>query len=459
MTIHETGSGNVPVSSIQGRAPGAGAGDDAQQLRDRISVLLQENTALRQANTERASLEDRVAQLCDANQHLVLATVSAQTQQDEAEAVNRRQNEFLAMLAHELRNPLAPISMAATLLGRLPDASPQLLEFQGVIQRQVEYLTRLLDDLLDAARISSGKVTLLLQPLELADIIERTLETVRSRIAQRHQRLDIDLPDELLMVDGDPVRLVQAFSNLLVNASKYTQDHGVIVVRAARLGDDAVVVVEDNGAGMSADIIPHIFDLFTQGPRSLARSEGGLGVGLNVVRSVVQMHRGRVEARSAGPGRGSTFCVTLPLRAQRPSIAPAAPATAAPPAPARRILVVEDNVDACDMMRSFLELEGHAVSVAYDGVRGLAMARADAYDVLICDIGLPRMDGLDLIRALRGSAGGSAPFAIALSGYGQAQDQARARAAGFDEYAVKPVSVAALRAMLVSSAQRPAGPY
>jgi signal transduction histidine kinase len=425
-------------------------------LLHRLATLKDEVARLRRAERERererAALEETIAQLREANEHLVLATVNAESLREDAEAANRRQNEFLAMLAHELRNPLSPIAMAAAVLERMPDPSPQLLKMAWTIGRQVGHMARLLDDLLDAARISSGKITLAVEPLALADIIQAAAETVQPRVQERRQRLDVALPRDPVVVDGDRVRLTQVFTNLLNNASKYTGDGGLLRVavapEGAQPGDPVHVIVEDNGTGMAADVIPHIFDLFTQGPRSLARSEGGLGVGLNVVRNLVTMHRGSVTAESAGAGQGSRFTVALPVSGSRPAagVAPAWPVAAA----RCRILLVEDNPDACDTLAALLRSEGHDVTCARDGQAGLAAALDSAFDVVVCDIGLPVLDGLDLMRALRASAAGAAPLAIALTGYGQADDQARGRDAGYDAYLVKPVDAARLLALIAA---------
>jgi two-component system, sensor histidine kinase len=418
-----------------------------RHLQERVRALEDELAALRETAEENRRLELSNLQLRDANEHLVLATVNAQTLRDEAEAANRRQNEFLAMLAHELRNPLAPISMAAALLERVPDAPPQFASLQTIISRQVGHMARLLDDLLDAARINSGKITLTIEPTLLSYVIEETMETVQPRINERGQRITIDLPAEPLVIDGDGVRLMQVFANLIGNASKYTQDGGEITVRAALAGDEVTVSIEDNGGGIAPEVLPHIFELFTQGPRSLARSEGGLGIGLNVVRNLVERHGGTVEGKSRGTGAGSTFIVRLPVSKSAGTVAP-------PQLPAERarngcnILIVEDNLDACNTLKTFLDLEGHAVTAAHDGLSGLEAALSQEYDVLICDIGLPGLDGFDVIRRLRKSARGASMFAVALSGYGQAEDRASAMQAGFDHYCVKPVSPDALAALI-----------
>jgi signal transduction histidine kinase/ActR/RegA family two-component response regulator len=424
--------------------------DGAQpQLREQLRALQIEVAALREAAAHAREQEAVLQQLREANGNLVQATVNAQTLQDDAEAANRRQNEFLAMLAHELRSPLAPISMAAALLARIPDASPQLHNLTRVIGRQVDHMAHLLNDLLDAARISSGKISLSIKPVSLADVIAQAVETIQPRIGERRQQLHVDIPSGPVATDGDRERLTQVFSNLLGNASKYTGDAGEIRLGATVEGQGVAITVEDTGLGISADVIPHIFELFTQGPRSLARSEGGLGIGLNVVRQLVVMHGGTVEVQSAGIGMGSKFTVWLPLSsaapvARQPDLQPLAGN------PACRVLLIEDNIDACSTLGTFLATEGHDVAVAHDGRAGLTKASLADYDVLICDIGLPGVDGFEVISTIRRMDNGSKPFAIALSGYSQLEDRTRALQAGFDQYFVKPVNPAGLLAMIAS---------
>jgi signal transduction histidine kinase/ActR/RegA family two-component response regulator len=403
--------------------------------------------ARRQAH-ERELLDTSLAQLREANEHLVMATVNAQHLQEDAEAANRRQNEFLAMLAHELRNPLSPISMAASMLKAMPDASPQLARLSHVIGRQVEHMARLLDDLLDAARISSGKITLSTQPLLLSRVLQHAVEIVQPGIQARRQQLHVEVPDESVVVEGDQVRLTQVFTNLLGNASKYTGDAGKLSLSTRADADGVTVCIEDNGSGIEPDIIPYIFDLFTQGPRSLARSEGGLGVGLNVVRNLVAMHAGAVEAHSEGAGRGSRFTVRLPRTGRPP--ASLEPTEAATVGGKRRVLVVEDNPDTCATLTSCLQDQGHEVASALDGRSGLAAALERPYDVIVCDIGLPGLDGMGLIRALRAASGGMRPLAIALSGYGQPGDMARGMDAGFDHYLVKPTDLSELLRLIAA---------
>ena len=418
-----------------------------------IGSLEEEVARLRVALKGKEALAENVARLRDANEHLVLAAINAQGLRDDAEAANRRQNEFLAMLAHELRNPLVPISMSSMLLERTANASPQILNFSKVIRRQVDHMASLLDDLLDAARISSGKITLNLEPLSLSGTIDQALETVLPRMRERGQQLDldIDLPAEELGTRGDRVRLTQVFTNLIGNASKYTGDGGRIRLTVRREGDELVAVVSDNGSGIAPEVLPHIFDLFTQGPRSLARSEGGLGVGLNVVRNLVTMHGGSITAESGGVGQGSRFTLRLP-GCVLPAAAPPAPEPVAAAEAGCRVLIIEDNPDACETLKAFLDMEGHEVAMAHDGPSGLDALLAQSFDVVVCDIGLPGMDGLEVMSRLRASGDGARPVAIGLSGYGQAEDRARAAAAGFDHYLVKPVDPDALLALVAARA-------
>ena len=425
---------------------------DDGDLARRLAGLEAENARLRREVDEQRELAEH---LREANEHLVLAAVHAQTSRDDAEETNRRQNEFLAMLAHELRNPLVPISVSASLLERNPAVAGTLRQLTGVIGRQVGHMARLLDDLLDAARLSSGKITLAIQPLRLSEVLDQAVETVLPRLRERGQQLDVAQAAPDVVVDGDAVRLTQVFTNLLSNASKYTQDGGRVHVAVECIDGAGVSVrVSDNGSGMAEETMLRAFDLFTQGPRSLARSEGGLGVGLNVVRNLVGMHGGGVSAASPGPGQGSTFTVSLPRSSA------AAPHGGAPaPAPgthaARRILVVEDNADACDVLRMLLELEGHQVAIALDGHAGLALALAGGFDAIVCDIGLPGIDGYELMERLRAAClqrpQERRPLAVALSGYGQPSDRERALAAGFDRYLVKPVGPGALVEALAAS--------
>ena len=418
-------------------------------LRRHIGSLEEEVARLRTALKGKDELEKSVARLREANENLVLAAINAQGLRDDAEDANRRQNEFLAMLAHELRNPLVPISMSSMLLERSANSTPQLLNFTRVIRRQVDHMACLLDDLLDAARISSGKITLNLEPLSVSSMIDQALETVLPRIGERGQQFDLDVPPGRLGARGDRVRLVQVFTNLIGNASKYTGDGGHIALKVVQEGAEIVATVSDNGSGIAPEVLPHIFDLFTQGPRSLARSEGGLGVGLNVVRNLVAMHGGSITAESPGIGLGSRFILRLPACAL-PDAGQPAPAHPVASGAGCRVLIIEDNVDAGDTLKAFLDIEGHEVSIAQDGQAGLDMLLKGRFDVVVCDIGLPGMDGLEVMTRLRASGMAPQPVSIGLSGYGQAEDRARAVQAGFDHYLVKPVNPDALLALVAA---------
>ena len=441
-------------------APSIKNGDDssashyreAAQLQRRITDLLTEVEALREATRSRDALEDLVLQLRSANQNLVIATFGAQDMQATAEAANRRQEEFLSMLAHELHNPLAPVAMAAELLEKIASAHPQLPKLHGIIRRQVNHMTRLVDDLLDASRFSSGKITLQRRPLLLSDIIDSAVETSQPFIDTRNQRLIIDLPAYPIVTNGDLVRLAQVFSNLLINASKFSPEHEHITVSARKTANAVKVSVKDNGVGIGSDIQPFIFDLFTQGFRSLDRSQGGLGIGLSLVRMIVDMHRGSVKAVSAGAGFGSEFIVQLPVSAESVPH-DSSPAAAVPPGGYCRILLIEDNVDANDTLRDLLTLEGHTVMATFDGMTGLAMAKEDTYDIVICDIGLPGMDGYEVIKQLRRHTLRPAPCFIALSGYNQPKNRVRAMEVGFDHYLVKPIAIDVLLQLIGSSRQ------
>jgi two-component system CheB/CheR fusion protein len=395
-----------------------------------------------------------MSQLRSANENLVLATIKAQMMQEKAEAAHQRQNEFLAMLAHELRNPLAPLSNATTVLERLTSADPLLPKIHEIFSRQIEHMARLLDDLLDASRISSGKITLQKRPVLFNNVIDRAIEVSQPLIDKRKQHLSVRLQSQPVLVDGDLVRLAQVFSNLLINAAKFTPELGAISLTAEVRPEGIVAVVEDTGIGIPPEMQPHVFELFMQGPRTLARTEGGLGIGLTIVRNLVEMHGGTISVKSEGAGQGSRFTVTLPvhgvleLQSAYAADEPAAEASC-------RILLVEDNADANATLRMLLELQGHAVESAFDGLSGLNMALNSEYDALICDIGLPELDGLELVTRLRANGSHAVrpmPLLIATSGYGQPEDRRRALVAGFDEYLLKPVDTAVLLRLLDANA-------
>jgi signal transduction histidine kinase len=366
---------------------------------------------------------------------------------------DHRKDEFLAMLAHELRNPLAPIRNAMEIFrlkGALAD--PELQWAREVVERQVQQLTRLVDDLLDISRISRGKINLLIEPTDLAAVVARAVEISRPLIDARKHDLKSSLPGQAVWVAGDPARLVQVVSNLLNNAAKYTEEGGHIELSVEASCDQAVLRVRDTGVGIAAAMLPHVFDLFTQVQGSVSRSEGGLGIGLTLVRSLVEMHGGSVLSTSGGLGHGSEFIVRLPLLQETPA---AAGAVGEQPewtrkGPARRILVVDDNQDNAEMMALLLRLNGHEVRTAYDGPAALDSARGQPPDVVLCDIGLPGMSGLEVARLLRQDPGLKDVLLLALTGYGQDEDRLRSQEAGFNAHLVKPVDLDALQALLSS---------
>jgi len=422
---------------------------EAEQFRHKISNLLTQVRTLRESSKNNDALEDLVLQLREANQNLVIATLGAQDMQGKAEAVNRQQDEFLSMLAHELRNPLAPIAMACELLGKITTAHPQLPKLHGIMCRQTSHLTHLVDDLVDASRLSSGKIRLQKRMLLLSEIIESAVETSQPFIDKRNQRLTINLPVDTV-IDGDLVRLAQVFSNLLINAAKFTPEHEEITISSRRNAHAVTVSVKDNGIGIDREIQPYIFDLFRQGYRSLDRSQGGLGIGLSLVRTILEMHGGTVKVHSDGVGFGSEFIVSLPTSAE------SLPNDSSPPSkifPARycRILLIEDNVDSNETLKDLLELEGHTVTSTFDGTNGLAKAKENNYDVIVCDIGLPGMDGYEVVKQLRSHALRPVPCVIALTGYNQTENRDRAVEAGFDHYLVKPISVDMLVTLIATS--------
>jgi signal transduction histidine kinase/CheY-like chemotaxis protein len=363
--------------------------------------------------------------------------------EDELRAANRQKDQFLAMLAHELRNPLAPIMTAAQLLklGRLDARS--VAGASEIIVRQAAHMTDLVNDLLDVSRVTRGLVTLDKETLDLNVIVAAAVEQVRPLIDMRRHALTLQLSGRPAHVTGDRTRLVQVISNILNNAAKYTAPGGHIVLAVTVAGDRVTVAVRDDGVGIAPEVLPYIFDLFTQAERTPDRSQGGLGIGLALVKSLVALHGGTVHAHSDGLGRGSEFSICLPCAAQaRPAAAGASGAADGVQDNGNlRVLVVDDNTDAAQMLAALLEVQGHAVSVEYDARGALARARDEHPDVLLLDIGLPDMDGYELARRLRAQPENAGATLVALTGYGQGQDRAEARQAGFDHYLVKPADL------------------
>jgi len=367
------------------------------------------------------------------------------------EEADRRKDEFLAMLAHELRNPLAPIRNAAHTLALLGGDDTRLRWVSEVIERQVGLMTRLVDDLLDVSRITSGKITLQRARVSMREVVEQAVEMAQPATEGRKQTLEAAVEADVGRVDGDQARLVQAVGNLLDNAIKYTDDGGRIVVAARRDGGDVVIAVRDTGAGIAADLLPRVFDLFTQADRSLERKQGGLGLGLTLVRRLVEMHGGSVHVSSDGLGLGSEFTIRLPGVDQGDgsdeSIVPSAMA-ASGPAAARRILVVDDQPDSTDSLAMFLRLRGHEVQTAHDGPGALEEIARGRPEVVFLDLGLPGMSGYDVARQIRAQADTRDLRLVAITGYGTEADRLKSRAAGFDVHLAKPVDPQALDALL-----------
>ena len=372
---------------------------------------------------------------------------------------DRRKDEFLAMLAHELRNPLAPISAAAELLGIGTLDAARVRRSSTIIGRQVRHMTRLVDDLLDVSRVTRGLITLERAQVGMRGVVQEAVEQVRPAIEARRQKLSVHLPPSWATVEGDKARLVQVVANVLGNATKYTPETCAIDLRAEVRGDTLVISVRDEGIGMEAELTGRVFDLFAQAARSSDRSQGGLGLGLALVRNLVELQGGAVACSSPGLGKGSTFVITLPLSARAaPEAAPAAPASAPAQAPRPlKLLVVDDNVDAAETLGLLLAAHGHEVVVEHEPLMALDRARGSVPDVCLLDIGLPGIDGRELARRLQAQPETASSVLVAVTGYGQRQDREQAFAAGFQHHLVKPVDVEALLRLLDGVQAAPQG--
>ncbi len=358
---------------------------------------------------------------------------------------DRRKDEFLAMLAHELRNPLAPIRTAAEVLSRRVRNDDTSLRAAEVVKRQATQLTRLVDDLLDVSRISMSHIELKNEVLLLSHVLDQAMETVAPLWREKQHEISTHANLEPLYVRGDLARLVQSFGNVMTNAAKYTEPGGKIDIHVSATSELAKVEISDNGAGISSEFIPRIFDLFTQADRTLDRAQGGLGIGLSVVKKLVEMHGGKITARSEGLGRGSTFQITLP-RVGAPAML--TPRHVTPNCPPRRILIVDDNVDAANTLSELLKMDGHQTLPVFSAEEALSLTQDFCADIVLLDIGLPRIDGYEVAKRLRQTASGKRATIVALTGYGQQEDRNRAHAAGFDAHLVKQVDLAALAKLL-----------
>jgi PAS domain S-box-containing protein len=360
---------------------------------------------------------------------------------------NRRKDDFLAMLAHELRNPLAPILNGLQLLRLEQTVSPNGQQAIGMIDRQARHLIRLVDDLLDISRITTGKVNLHKERVELHTLSNHAVETVRPLTDSRKHQLSVTLPSEAVWLEADPARLKQVLANLLNNAAKYTEPGGHVQLSAEREGSEVIVRVRDTGIGILPEMLPRIFESFVQGDRSIDRTQGGLGIGLTLARSLVEMHGGKIEAHSPGVGKGSAFVVRLPVV---PEVKPLEPEAVekrmTTTVPSLRLLVVDDNPDTVESLAMLLRLYGHDVMTADSGPAGLEAALADERDVIMLDIGLPSIDGHEVARRIRAHT--AKPVLIAMTGYGQTEDRQKSKEAGFDYHLTKPVDLDRLQDLL-----------
>jgi PAS domain S-box-containing protein len=361
---------------------------------------------------------------------------------------DRRKDEFLAMLSHELRNPLAPIRSAVFLLERADPASDGARRAREVIARQVGHLARMVDDLLDVSRLARGRIELRRARLDLAELVRRVAEDHRLLLGERGITIDVVAPEAPIPVDGDATRLAQLLGNLLQNSAKFTPKGGKVTLEARGEGDHAVLHVRDTGAGIDPALLASVFEPFVQEERTLARSHGGLGLGLPLVKGLAELHGGTVEARSAGAGSGAEIVVRLPLAAARAGAGPVRDAAVQEAAGGRRVLVVDDNVDAAESLCDVVAFLGHSVEAVHDGPAALARVRERHPDVVLCDIGLPGMDGYEVARAIRAEPDLAGIRLVAVSGYAQPEDRARASRAGFDAHVAKPADPADIGRLL-----------
>ncbi len=438
---------NLSIVPIDDREPAVREGISPRRIADnrRMGALTSgevEAPGRRLAEAEAGLAEELARQIA-----IVVEGIAVNRALREAD---RLKDEFFAVVGHELRSPLAAISYALQLVRLKSRSDPELGLATEVLERQFQQMTRLIDDLVDVSRVREGKIHLQREVVDLRDVVARAVETSRPRIDARKHHLAISLPERSTEVDGDPTRLAQVVSNLLNNSAKYMDEGGRIELSLGVDDDQAILRVRDTGLGIAPAILPTIFDLFTQVRGHENRSEGGLGIGLSLVRNMIELHGGRVQALSAGLGHGSEFVVRLPLS---PAGGPSPPDTAgipgrAPRGPSRRILIIDDNRDAADTMAMLLRVVGHEPETAYDGPTALDMARVHPPEVVLCDISMPGMSGLEVVRRLRQDVGLRDALIVAVTGYGQEEDKLRSRQADFDAHLIKPASLEALLALL-----------
>ena len=437
-------------------------------LRSKVAVLVElygKRRELQAVNKELAESNKRLAEannslqlektreLEELNGHLRRANDELSRSENMLKEAVVKRDEFLAMLSHELRNPLSPLRNASHMLMQGDTQDPKIVWSRGVIERQLKHLIRLVDDLLDVSRIARGKIVLVSERVNVADVVAAAAETVQPLLEQKKQRLELNTGTPDLFVRGDPVRLSQVVGNLLHNAAKYTGEGGRITLTTRANDGRAEICVRDSGIGISADSIPHIFELFTQIPSERVSTSGGLGIGLALVRALVELHGGEIIAASDGLDRGSEFTVRLPLFASEPAVSGAAKIVPSkdPVVPVRRnILIADDNQDALESLALMLRLEGHEVHCASDGEEALALAGLRRPEIVVLDVGMPKLDGCEVARRIRAESWGRGAVLVALTGGGQDVDRRRSREAGFDMHLVKPVDPATICDMLVS---------
>jgi CheY-like chemotaxis protein/two-component sensor histidine kinase len=370
--------------------------------------------------------------------------------ENELRELDQRKDEFLATLAHELRNPLAPLRNGLEVMRLASGNADMVAKARSMMERQLSQMVRLVDDLLDVSRVSRGKIELRRGDIELAEVLRNAIETSQPLMTERHHQLIARIPLERIIVNGDLTRLSQVFWNLLNNAAKYTDTAGRVELSVEAGHGKVAVRVKDNGIGIPANMRARVFDIFTQVDHSLEKAQGGLGIGLSIAKRLVEMHGGTIEVRSDGPRKGSEFIVTLPARIE--ADAPQAQAQVEPSScsigPRRRILVADDNPDSATTLSIMLEVLGNEVRIAHDGEEAVKLAREFRPDAILLDIGMPRMNGYDACEKIRRQDGGADAFIVALTGWGQEEDKNRSRAAGFDRHLVKPVEPAMIETLI-----------
>ncbi len=423
------------------------SGADSEELGEAVRTLGNVTLLERPVRTATLLSAVRTALRARERQYQIRGHLAERAKSEESLRIaDQRKDEFLATLGHELRNPLAPLLTGLQLLQLTGVKDPVVAKVTTIMERQITHLVRLVDDLLEVSRITRGIIDVQSEPLDLASVVRSAIDNSRPVLDAARHELTVDIPAEPIAVTGDAVRLTQVFGNLLTNAAKYTNNHGHVWLTVKKSGDQAVVSVRDNGIGIPPQQLESVFDMFTQVDRSSRRTQGGLGIGLTLVRSLVEIHGGSVEARSAGPGEGSEFIVELPILLGRHVNAHRKEALKA--FPARHILVVDDNHDAGETLGALLSELGATVAVADGGAAALKLLDTFSPDAVLLDIGMPEMDGYEVARRIRATPDHAGTMLIALTGWGQEHDQRRSRAAGFDHHLVKPPDIDRLRELL-----------